>query len=601
MTKHFTCVALLSIGLSANLFAQSITLISPNGLQRWQAGSQRNILFSGASVSNVRIEYSSNSGMAWSDIVASTPAAGGTYLWTLPATLSNEALVRISSVENPAVVDVSDNIFEVVAPRPGSEFDFVFYADSPTPVSYDPSWGFAVSPSTVERVGEKFPVSPQHSLVGNYALKLNWASRAGGDWGMAIAGEGWVSRNTERKDSLVFHVLSPSFMFPSELPVMYLEDSNNRKTAKIPLRQYVGAIGQDLWQRISVPLQAFRDNPGQADLTQIKTIFFGQDAADETQHLWFIDDVRMVGVRPFSDSAKAIVVVGSSTAAGTGASTPDSSWVGRYRTYIRSFDTTAQVVNLAIGGYTTYDVMPTGYVPPPNRPSPKPNNNISAALAYRPAAIIVNLPSNDVAYGYGVEEQLANYDTLATRTGGRNVPIWIATSQPRNIADPVVRDRLRVVKDSILARYGNRAIDVWNGLAAPDGTILPQFNVGDGIHLNNAGHRLIYERVVAANIWQVVTSIARPWYIPERIILSQNFPNPFNPETTIRYSLPSSGHVRLKVFDVLGREVADLVNEEQAAGEHEVRFNATRYASSVLYYRLSVGGLSETKRMLLIR
>ena len=101
----------------------------------------------------------------------------------------------------------------------------------------------------------------------------------------------------------------------------------------------------------------------------------------------------MTGGTPATgDSTKLIVVVGSSTSAGTGASTSDSAYVSRYRAYVKSIDPRAIVVNLAVGGYTTYNVMPTGFVPPAGRPTPNPLNNITRALAYKPWAILVNLP-----------------------------------------------------------------------------------------------------------------------------------------------------------------------------------------------------------------
>ncbi|MFN8588285.1 MAG: SGNH/GDSL hydrolase family protein [Candidatus Eisenbacteria bacterium] len=156
------------------------------------------------------------------------------------------------------------------------------------------------------------------------------------------------------------------------------------------------------------------------------------------------------------DSAKLIVVIGSSTSAGTGASTADSAWVSRYRRYVKSFDPKAIVVNLAVGGYTTYHVMPTGYTPPANRPSPMPRNNITFGLTYKPWAIIVNLPSNDVSSGYSIEEQIANYDTLRARAAAAGVPIWITTSQPRNFATQVQRDQLRIMADSTMSVRAER-------------------------------------------------------------------------------------------------------------------------------------------------
>ena len=90
--------------------------------------------------------------------------------------------------------------------------------------------------------------------------------------------------------------------------------------------------------------------------------------------------------------------------------------------------------------------------------------------------------------------------------------------------------------------------------------------------------------------------------------LEQNYPNPFNPITTIQWQLPESGTVTLKIYDVLGREVTILVNEELSAGEHEVNFNASRFSTGVYFYQLKVypanGGAGEfiqTKKMILLK
>jgi len=84
--------------------------------------------------------------------------------------------------------------------------------------------------------------------------------------------------------------------------------------------------------------------------------------------------------------------------------------------------------------------------------------------------------------------------------------------------------------------------------------------------------------------------------IPNGYILEQNYPNPFNPTTTIRFSLPHREHVTLKVFDVLGREVATLVDGEINPGEHSVVFSGKNLASAVYFYRLTTPTFSQTKR-----
>ncbi|MFH1197606.1 MAG: T9SS type A sorting domain-containing protein [bacterium] len=97
--------------------------------------------------------------------------------------------------------------------------------------------------------------------------------------------------------------------------------------------------------------------------------------------------------------------------------------------------------------------------------------------------------------------------------------------------------------------------------------------------------------------------------LPERFYLSQNYPNPFNPTTTIKYYIPtvetgyipSLQHVSLEIFDVLGREVAVLVNVEQKSGLYQVEFDGSNLASGVYYYQLRSGNFISTKKMLLIK
>jgi hypothetical protein len=89
--------------------------------------------------------------------------------------------------------------------------------------------------------------------------------------------------------------------------------------------------------------------------------------------------------------------------------------------------------------------------------------------------------------------------------------------------------------------------------------------------------------------------------IPDQYSLSQNYPNPFNPATIIEYALPTTGLATLKVYNLLGQEVATLVNAEQAAGKYTLRFDASRYASGVYFYRLQAGAFVTTKKMLLAK
>jgi hypothetical protein len=89
--------------------------------------------------------------------------------------------------------------------------------------------------------------------------------------------------------------------------------------------------------------------------------------------------------------------------------------------------------------------------------------------------------------------------------------------------------------------------------------------------------------------------------IPAEFTLHQNYPNPFNPSTKIRFVIPKSSFVSLKVYNVLGKQVATLAREEKPAGNYEVEFSGTDLPSGVYFYKLQTGSFIQTKKMILLR
>src|SRR5690606_11422811 len=89
--------------------------------------------------------------------------------------------------------------------------------------------------------------------------------------------------------------------------------------------------------------------------------------------------------------------------------------------------------------------------------------------------------------------------------------------------------------------------------------------------------------------------------IPNGFSLEQNYPNPFNPVTNIKFSIPESGIVKLKVYDILGKEMAVLVNKQLTAGTYQTDFNGSDFASGVYFYKLETEGFTEIKKMMLVK
>jgi lysophospholipase L1-like esterase len=181
-----------------------------------------------------------------------------------------------------------------------------------------------------------------------------------------------------------------------------------------------------------------------------------------------------------------IVILGSSTAFGTGASPIETnSWANRFAAWLNTNTSGANVVNLALGGFDTEDVLPGG----------DPERNITKALALSPDLIIVNLPSNDVANGIPMEITLQNLMTLRDLAATQGVKMFITTTQPRNFATLQEREILRQTANEIRSTFGNYVIDIYDELTnLTDITIKSAYNA-DGIHVNNAGHEYIFNAV----------------------------------------------------------------------------------------------------------
>jgi len=217
-----------------------------------------------------------------------------------------------------------------------------------------------------------------------------------------------------------------------------------------------------------------------------------------------------------SSQSRKMVAVGSSTTAGQGTFPLDSSWVNRFNHYykyeLRVLDST---YNLGVGGYSCYKGMPSSYIPPPNRPGPDGSKNVTRALiniGTLPVAadgvIIVNFPTN----GYDtftVAEVMISLQTIYDSAVKNGNKCFITTTQPRSDAanhfnTSAAKRKLAVLKDSILNRFGIHAINFYDGMFNPaDSTISAQYAAGDSIHYNNAGHRILFNRVVAKNIFNL--------------------------------------------------------------------------------------------------
>ena len=146
-----------------------------------------------------------------------------------------------------------------------------------------------------------------------------------------------------------------------------------------------------------------------------------------------------------------------------------------------------------------------------------------------------------------------------------------------------------------------------SGLLCPDGRSVAIRPFVAGLRQESgltASLARIYSNVSETPVDRILTGAggnASGAAAPLSFALEQNYPNPFNPSTTIRYAIPRKVRVVLAVYNMIGQEVATLVDREEAAGGHEVLFTPVNLASGVYFCRISAGGFIQTKRMSLIK
>jgi acyl-CoA thioesterase-1 len=186
-----------------------------------------------------------------------------------------------------------------------------------------------------------------------------------------------------------------------------------------------------------------------------------------------------------------VVILGSSTAYGVGASDYKHAWAGLFSTYLNK----GKVINLAKGGNTTYHILPDGDARPNNRPASDTARSITAALVRHPSVLIISMTTNDIANGYSVDEVMENLKkvrAIALANGVKRV--IITTSMPRKLNDGATAKWLQQ-RDRTLATYPSEAVNFFDPLATASAVFRDDLTA-DGVHPNDVGHQLLFDQIV---------------------------------------------------------------------------------------------------------
>lgn len=188
----------------------------------------------------------------------------------------------------------------------------------------------------------------------------------------------------------------------------------------------------------------------------------------------------------------SIGVIGSSTAMGVGASIPDSSWVNLTKAYYEGLKEIDTIYNRAIGGTFTGNGLPD--------PNPADTGSVTAILSLHPDVVIVSYVSNDAAGDIPLATTMQNLRTIYQSVIAAGKVCYITTPHPRNGLN-AGQDSVQIwTRDSVLAEFPGFSLNFWDGLVASDGvSINPVYNF-DGVHVNDAGHQVLFQVVKNANI-----------------------------------------------------------------------------------------------------
>ena len=304
-----------------------------------------------------------------------------------------------------------------------------------------------------------------------------------------------------------------------------------------------------------------------------------------------------------------IVVIGSSTAAGSGANPSDSSWVNRYSHFMYQNNTRFRIINLARGGYNSFHLIPTGSeIPDSVNIEVDEERNITKALSFDPYVVIVNLPSNDAARYFGVEDQMYNFSRMANAAEAAGAEFYVCTTQPRNFSDSLQVDIQRRVRDSIHSVYGEHAIDFWTPLARNNGHIEEVYDSGDGVHVNNHGHRLLFEKVREKMIQEedCDETVHMDQVTYKMDFEFTTYPNPSDGHFTISFENIYPSDLTIQLFDVSGKTVAIVDRKLRHIGWQKIDW--TPYipgnAKGIYYLRVELksemGTQSKIRRVLIM-
>jgi len=599
--------------------ASFVTVSAPDGGENWQVGTTKNITWSSSNVTNVKIEYSTNSGSAWTTVAASVQASLATYAWTIPSTPSTTCLVRVSDAANAGLSDVSNSPFTIS--------------------TSGLNWESVTSGTT----GDIWSIDYVNEQVV-------WILASNGDVKKSTnGGTTWTAAGTIGEDAYSIAALSDQVAIVVTGPA-----SGNGKILKT-------TNGGTNWVQKYTATGAWFNSVDNISATELWAV---SDPTGSVFHIVASTDAGETwALTPNRPSQPATNVYGANgsfyrigntlwfgTGGATGATLANRVYksTNGYNGPWTYATTTAQFAGALAFNTPTGNGL-VGFWQSTNTLNKTTNGGTSFTAVTTSIGIangldfIQNTTFCWAATTTGLWKTIDNGTTWSAEVIPSGITNGLYTVKFYNDANVglaggaggvLLKSKLSSVipveLTSFTANLGNEVVnlqwstatetnnrgfevqkkvsDTWNtiGFVNGNGTTASNSNYlfVDSYRDNNYSGKVVYRlkqldfngEFTFSNEIEVDAD-----FTAREFSLSQNYPNPFNPSTVINYSVPVKTGVVLKVFDNLGREVATLVDEVKEVGKYDIEFNASKLASGVYYYKLQAGNFVSTKKFVLMK
>ncbi|MBI5020719.1 MAG: S8 family serine peptidase [Ignavibacteriales bacterium] len=540
---------------TAGAAGPSVTVTSPNGAENWITNSVHNITwtFTGT-IANVMIEYTTD-GTTYSTVVATTPNTG-TYSWTVPNTPSTTSKVRVSDVTNSATNDVSNANFTISVP------DVI-----PPLISNVQAINISSNSATIT-----WTTDESSNSVVNYGLTTGYGSSASN-----------ATMVTAHSVTLTALSMNTTYHYA----VSSTDASNNTATSV----DYTFTTTNSM-----APIETFADgnftaNPVWAGSTTSFQVVANSDAGAGATGS---NTLRL------SAAAAGTFYLRTQRTASWGTEQSWSFWMGRRAQAATS--TNYSVVWLWANEATLTSTTVDGYrilfgdnSGGDNLFLQRVTNGVATTILTSTGTVTNGITD----YGFLVRVTRTTgsvwniYTSILPTASGTGV---VASTQP-TAANTTVNQGS--VTNSTYTVFTNGYFGF--GATASSGSSARQAAEFDQLYFDVSATSPLSKAAVSAPV------VTESNVNPTEFKLNQNYPNPFNPSTTLSFDLAEDAVVTLKVYDVIGQEIAVLMNnEDRSAGTHQIRFDASSLSSGVYYCKLNAStvtgkSFADTKRLMLVK